>query len=192
MKHFLVFLVIFIIACFTLPNLDFSRKTRHGQVQENFKPLTSNVLPYVLANYLSKNFVKFEIAGIPNYVKDLFSYNKDFSIVYKTKPKYTLLLVEPVFEHSIESQNFKNFEDKLKQELKYYQGEYNIIYRQANAPVDYADPYDNIAVKDLLEVCRNFCLIDPSKNTIFVLKRLSKTEADVLPVLFQEYHGLLK
>ena len=192
MKHFVVFLVVFIIACCMLPNFEFSQKTRRGEVQENFQPLTSRELPYVLSTYLSTNFVKFEVASIPNHVKDLFRYNKDFSIVYRTKPKYTFILVEPMDSVSNNQHAFKAMQDKLRSELKYYQNDYNIIYRQSNTPIDYSDPYDKKAVKSLLEQCRNFCMIDPNKDIIFVMKRLSNTEADAIPVLLQEYHELLK
>ena len=192
MKHFVVLLVVFVIACFAFPRFDFMKKTRHGEHQEDFKPLISKVLPYTLSNYILRNNVKFELAEYPNHVKDLFKYNTDFSIVYRSKPKYTLILIEPSDRLSLEGQSFIMFEDRLTKQLKYYPQDFNIIYRRQDTYIDYSNPYDKTSAEILLKYCRNFCLIDPSRNSIFVFKRLSNTEIEAVPVLLQEYHNLLK
>lgn len=191
MKQFVVFLVILIIAGWTIPNLDFMKKTRTGAKQESYKSLTSSNLPEIAAAYIAENNIKIKMYELPNYIKDLFKYNGNFSSIYRSKPKYTIILIAPEVS-SKDSINFTSLRDKLESEVKNYPDSFNIIYILEDKNIHYTSPYDTEAVKSLMDHCNQFCLIDPKKNTLFTFKKISMTEINTLPVIIQQYAMLLK
>lgn len=57
---------------------------------------------------------------------------------------------------------------------------------------NYRLKYDKDAYNELIKYCGAFCLIDPSKDTIFVFNKITNTEKESLEILFQQYSFLLK
>ncbi len=192
MKHFVLFLVIFIIAIFSLQDLYMFSKTRTGQHYEYFKTITSQSIPPILANYLKNNNVRYSVYIMPNYVKDFLNHNKDFSVVYKSKPKFSVLIFSPDKKVKESSLNFMSFYSKVREQVNMYSDSFNLIVYGDNLKADYRLKYDKDAYKELLKYCGAFCLIDPSRDTIFVFNKISNSEKEALEALFQQYNFLVK
>ena len=73
-----------------------------------------------------------------------------------------------------------------------YQDSFNLVIYGDNLPADYHLKYDKDAYNELIKYCGAFCLIDPSKDTIFVFNKITNTEKESLEILFQQYSFLLK
>lgn len=188
MKSFITFLIILIIACWTFPHFDFMQKTRSGEKQESFEPLTAAYLPPILKTYFANNHVSFELYKIPNHIKDLLTLNSDFSSVFRNKSKMSIIIIEP----KNENQNFKLLQGKLKTSVASYSNTFNIIYIYENKEISYPNPYDVRATKDLMEYCHYFCVIDPQRETLLTFKKLTATEVDSVEPILQQYSYLVK
>ncbi len=188
MKSFIAFLIVLIIACWTLPHLDFMKKTRSGVKQESFVSLDSSSLPPILKTYFADKHVKFEIYKIPNHVRDLLTLNSDFSSVYQNKSKISVIITEPKEKNS----NFDLLHSNVKKSLADYPNKFNLIYRYENNNISYANPYDTDAANDLQEICKSFCLIDPQRETLLTFKKLTATEVESVEVIFQQYSEVEK
>lgn len=188
MKSFIAFLVLLIIACYAFPHFDFMRKTRTGEKQESFEPLTSSSLPPILKTYFVNNHVSFELYTIPNHVKDLLTLNADFSSVFRNKSKISILMIEPKNENP----NFKLLHEKLKTSITSYSNKFDMIYMYENKEISYPNPYDVRATKDLMEYCHYFCVIDPQRETLLTFKKLTATEANSIEPILQQYSYLIK
>ena len=184
MKSFIAFLVLLIIACYAFPHFDFMQKTRTGEKQESFEPLTSSSLPPILKTYFVNNHVSFELYTIPNHVKDLLTLNADFSSVFRNKSKISILIIEPKNENT----NFKLLHEKLKTSITSYSNKFNMIYMYENKEIS----YDVRATKDLMEYCHYFCVIDPQRETLLTFKKLTATEANSIEPILQQYSYLIK
>lgn len=166
-------------------HFDLFASTRQGEHLESFKSIDGSYLPSSLVSYLANNHIKFELWIIPNYIKEFLSTNKDYSVVYNSKPKYTILIYSSQNETSTDNDFLYN---TIANAIVPYAKYYNLIFQyKTNDKTVYKSPYDNRAVKDLMEYCRNFCLIDPNKDTLFVFKKLSNTETDAITALIQHY-----
>lgn len=187
MKSFILLIVVLIIFCCVFPHFDFMKKTRTGVVKESFESLNSSSLPPILKTYFINNNIRFELYTIPNHVKDLFTFNSDFSSVYRNKSKYSIILVEP----QIENLNFKLLCNKIKDLSSSYPHKYNLIYKYEGS-VSYPNPYDTQAVKDLMEHCKYFCLIDPQNETLFTFRNLTATEVESVEAILQQYADIIK
>lgn len=192
MKYLLIFFCILIVGLFTLQDLHVFSKTRYGEQYEYFQTETSQSLPRVLTGYLAESKVKYTLYKIPNYVKDLFKYNKDFSVIYNAKNKYTVIVFTPR-NYTKENKNaFGPFYQKVTKLISMYPDSFNIIERNEFAKPKYLLRYDRTAYKDLKEYCGSFCIINPKDDTMFVFKHVSNSELGALEVLFQQYHFMLK
>ncbi|MBQ8668175.1 hypothetical protein IJ472_00225 [bacterium] len=192
MKYLLIFFCILIVGLFTLQDLHVFSKTRYGEQYEYFQTETSQSLPRVLTGYLAESKVRYTLYKIPNYVKDLFKYNKDFSVIYNAKNKYTVIVFTPR-NYTKENKNaFGPFYQKVTKLISMYPDSFNIIERNEFAKPKYLLRYDRTAYKDLKEYCGSFCIINPKDDTMFVFKHVSNSELGALEVLFQQYHFMLK
>ena len=192
MKYLLIFFCILIVGLFTLQDLHVFSKTRYGEQYEYFQTETSQSLPRVLTGYLAESKVRYTLYKIPNYVKDLFKYNKDFSVIYNAKNKYTVIVFTPR-NYTKENKNaFGPFYQKVTKLILMYPDSFNIIERNEFAKPKYLLRYDRTAYKDLKEYCGSFCIINPKDDTMFVFKHVSNSELGALEVLFQQYHFMLK
>lgn len=176
------------IAIFCLQDLHFFSKTSTGERFEYFKTETSVVLPQILASYLYNSQVKYSIYKIPNYIKEFLTYNKDFSISYKNKKKYTVIIIKPYDSISKDENVFIPFYNRVKSLVAEYSKSFNLIVKEENTTSKYLTKTDNVAYNDLKTYCLSFCLIDPTNDTMFVFNRISNSTLDALEVLFQQYH----
>ena len=85
----------------------------------------------------------------------------------------------------------KLFDEKIDSVLKRYKGNFNILVFDEESK-SYPFQYDKDAYRDLRVYCKHFCLVDPSRKTIFIFKRISNTEIEALEAVFQQYDRLLK
>lgn len=193
MKNLVVLLFAIIALIFSLQSFNLFKTTRTGDIQQSYTTLTSIDLPPIFASYLSSRNIRFELYKIPNYIKDFLSMNSEFSIVYRSKPKYTVIIFAPINESDKDYISFQLFYEKLKKTIHNYPKNFNIIFRYENYDdVIYKNTYDNAAFKDLMQHCKHFCFIDPSKDTMFVFKKLTMSEINALEALFQQYDSLLE
>lgn len=193
MKNLVVLLFAIIALIFSLQSFNLFKTTRTGNMQQSYTTLTSKALPPIFASYLSSRNIRFELYKIPNYIKDFLSMNSEFSIVYRSKPKYTIIVFAPINESDKDYIAFQLFYEKLKKTIHNYPKNFNIIFRYENYDdVIYKNTYDNAAFKDLMLHCKRFCFIDPSNDTMFVFKKLTMSEANALEALFQQYDSLLE
>lgn len=190
MKNFLAFVIFLVVFFISLQSTGFFAKTRDGKAYDSFKTVNSKNIPYILAGYLKSSGVGYYIYHTPNYVDDLFVYNKDFSIVDKSKPRYTAI----VFNNSDSDANksvIKAFDEKLDWALKQYDKNFNIMIL-SDEDKSYPLKYEKDAYNDLKKYCNHFCLVDPSRKTIFVFKKISNSEVEALEAVFQQYDRLLQ
>ena len=124
--------------------------------------------------------------------KDLFKYNKDFSVIYNAKNKYTVIVFTPRNYMKENKNAFGPFYQKGTKLISMYPDSFNIIERNEFAKPKYLLRYDRTAYKDLKEYCGSFCIINPKDDTMFVFKHVSNSELGALEVLFQQYHFMLK
>ena len=192
MKHFIVFIIVLIIAVISLQNSYMFSKTGTGEPYGYFKTVTSQTIPPILANYLRNSGVRYSVYQIPNLVKDFLGRNKDFSIVYKSKPKFSVLIFSPEKKVKENVSNFSSFYTKVKQQVNSYPDSFNLVVYGDNLSADYRLRYDKDAYKELIKYCGAFCLVDPSKDTMFVFNKITNTETESLEILFQQYSFLLK
>lgn len=192
MKHLVILIIILVFAIFSLQDLHMFSKTRTGQRYEYFKTVTSQTIPPILANYLRNNGVRYSVYVIPNYVRDFLKHNKDFSVVYNSKPKFSVLIFSPENKVKENASNFEMFYSKVREQINMYSHSFNLIVYGDNLPADYRLKYDKDAYKELLKYCGAFCLVDPSRDTIFVFNKISNTENEALEALFQQYSFLVK
>lgn len=183
MKNFIILIISIILMLVCIIHFDLTASTRTGERLESFKSLDGSYLPSTLRTYLANNYVKFELWAIPNYVKEFLSTNKDYSSIYESKPKYTILIYSSKIDSS-PNIYYKTITEAIEPYAKYY----NLIfqYKTSDKKV-YSSPYDNRAVKELMEYCKSFCLIDPNLDTLFAFKNLKNTETDAIIVLIQQY-----
>lgn len=163
-------------------------KTTHGERFEYFKTETAIVLPQILSNYLYNTQTRYSVYKIPNYVKDLLIYNKDFSVVYKSKNKYSVIIFKPEENVSKNTNAFTPFYHKVQNLVGEYNKSFNLIVKNETLKPNYPLKADRVAYKDLKEYCNSFCVIDPTNDTMFVFSRISSTETEALEVLFQQYY----
>lgn len=192
MKHFIIFIIILIIAIISLQNSYMFSKTRTGESYGYFKTVTSQTIPPILANYLRESGVRYAVYQIPNFVKDFLERNKDFSIVYKSKPKFSVLIFSPEEKVKENVSNFSSFYTKIKEQVNSYPNSFNLVVYGDNLPADYRFRYDKDAYKELIKYCGAFCLVDPSRDMMFVFNKITNTEKESLEILFQQYSFLLK
>lgn len=182
----LVFGVIFTVAIiFALSESHFMQKTTKGEHFEDFTTIDSRFLPQVLSDYMKQNYVKYRFYKIPNYIKELFKYNKDFYPVYNSGKKHTVIVFTPANKNT----QLTPFFNKLSIETKRCRREFNLI--KINSGKENSLPYQS-AYKDLRSYCKIFCIIDPERNTLFTFSRITNTEIDALGIVFQEFGYIAK
>lgn len=189
MRNFIAFTILLIAFVISLQSAGFFAKTRDGKPYEYFKTVDAKNIPKILAGYLYSSGIGYYIYHTPNYVDDLFVYNKDFSIIEKSKPKYTAIVFADYKSDSSDSV-LELFNENLDEVHKRYNENFNMLVLNGETR-SYPFKYDNDAYKDLRNYCKHFCLVDPSRKTIFVFKRMSNTEVDALEAVFQQYNRLL-
>lgn len=187
MKHLVVFLVFLLLCLLSMQNMHIFKKTQSGERYEYFNTETSQVLPSILVGYLNESGIRYTIYKIPNYVMDLFTYNKDFSIITKSKSKYTVILFPRHKSKTQDVDNLISFNRKVKNMVDVYHKDFNIIVRDDEVVPRYIRKYERDAYGDLETYCGNFCLIDPSKHVMFVFKNITITETNALEAVFQHY-----
>lgn len=182
----LVFWVIFtVMFIFALSESHFMQKTISGERFEYFTTIDSRFLPQVLSDYMKRNYVKYRFYKIPNYVKELFKYHKDFYPIYNSGKKHTVIVFAPLNRNSL----LTPFFNKLSTEVKKHQDEFNLI--KISSDKKNSQLYKT-AYKDLRSYCKNFCIIDPERNTLFTFSRITNTEMDALGIVFQEFSYIAK
>lgn len=191
MKELIVFIISVIILVFSVKDLPMFSTTRSGERFEYFDTIPSSDMPEVLRNYLKNENIVYHLYKIPNYVEDLLVYNNDFSIVYKSKPKYTIIVFSPEKNLSENYASFKLFYEKLQKLSNEYSSSFNLITKNESDKVRYPMKYERQAYSELRNKCGGFCLINPSNNTIFVFKRITISEKDALDAVFQQYDFML-
>lgn len=187
MKNLITFLLILIILFFGISQIHSFKRTPYWNVYGDFKYEDSQYLPKILLGYLASNKVKFSLYKLPNYVIDFLKYNGDFSIVYKSKPKFTII----VFQDGKDS-NQNIFYSKLDKLFKEYNKNFNLIRRNKYDNPNYVQSYEREAYKDLKLYCGNFCIIDPYANVIFLFKSISFSETEVLEGVLQHFSYMYK
>lgn len=187
MKHLVVFLVFLLLGLLSMQHMHIFKKTQSGERYEYFNTETSQVLPPILVGYLNEAGIRYTIYKIPNYVMDLFTYNKDFSIVTKSKPKYTVILFPDYKSKNQNSDNLLYFNRKIKNMVEVYRKDFNLIVRNYEVKPQYVQKYEHDAYDDLEAYCGNFCLIDPYKQVMFVFKNITISETNALEAVFQHY-----
>ncbi len=192
MKHFLVFIIILIIAIISLQNSYMFSKTRKGEPYGYFKTVTSQYIPPILANNLRETGVRYSVYQIPNFVKDFLVNNKDFNAVYNSKSKFSVLIFSPEKKVKENVSNFQAFYTKVKEQVNMYPDSFNLIVYGDNLPADYRLKYDKDAYNELLKYCGAFCLIDPARDMMFVFNKITNTEKESLEILFQQYSFMMK
>lgn len=193
MKNIIILIIAFLCLFFSIKESNILKKTRYGQRQESIESLSASELPPILARYLGERYAKYELYRIPNYIKDLLLSNSDFKKIYEIKPIYTIVLFAPIDEKSQQYKDFYLFYETLQNEVKLYPKSFDILFSYENKSNDmYKNTYDNEAYKDFIYYCRNVCIIDPSRNTMFSFKNLGVAERDSLPVVLQQYSFMLK
>lgn len=190
MKSFIVFLVSLIILLIAVQNMQMFQQTRDGKRFENYSDVPAATLPPILVKYLANEGARYAVYKIPNYVKDLLLYNDEYITVYKSKPKFSIILISP--ELFIEKQpSYKSFYDKVYELAKMYENDFNLLVLNLNKDKKYTLKFDEQGYKGLQEHCADFCIIDPSRDTMFSFNRISITETNALEAVFQQYSGLL-
>lgn len=187
MRHFILFVIIVLIGLFCLKDVHFFSKTNSGESFEYFKTETSVVLPPILANYLREAHVRYSVYKIPNYVEDFLTHNKDFSLVYKSAPKYSIIIFKPRDYVKENAPAFSPFYAKVQKSIKYYSKTFNLIVIEETVTPELLLHNDRVAYKDLKEYCGSFCVIDPTEWTMFVFNKITRSEVEAIDVLFQQY-----
>ncbi len=190
MKSFIVFLLSLIVLIITIQNMQIFQKTRDGARFENYSTLSSDSLPPILAGYLANEGARYGLYKIPNYVKDLLVNNIEYEIIYKTKPKFSIILISPEAVISKEP-SAKAFYDALYESAKKYENDFNLMVLNHEPDKKYILKFDNQGYKGLKEHCLEFCIIDPSRDTMFAFSRLSLTETNAIEAVLQQYSQLL-
>ena len=188
MRHFFLLLISIILCFFAFDKLHFLSKTSDGEYFGYFKTETSVVLPQILSTYLFNSNVRYSVYKIPNYVEDFLTFNKDFSVVYSSSPKYTIIIFKPKNYNQNNQHQLYNFYQKVQKLTKEYSKSFNLILKEEKDSPKYTLHNERIAYKDLKEFCGAFCLIDPAEDTMFVFKKMTNSEIEALDVLFQQYH----
>ena len=191
MKNLVIFVILLIFFGIAMQDLPMFQKTRNGQPFEYYKTVTSDNIPPVLSKYLLDESIRYSLYRIPNYVKDLLVYNKDFESVYKSKPKYSIILLSPSNYLKSDPNNYSRFYNKIKDLQAKYKSDFNLISINNTENIKYPIKYDNQGLKGLAEHCVGFCIVDPSRDIMFTFKRISASETKALDVLFQEYSYML-
>lgn len=190
MKSFIVFLISIIVFIIAIQNMQIFQKTRDGVRFENYSTLSADSLPPILAGYLSNEGVRYTVYKIPNYVKDLLVHNIEYECVYKNKPKFTVLLISPdIFINKQPS--YRAFYDKVYEMSKKYEEDFNLLLLNHDEKKKYILKFDEQGYKGLKEHCADFCIIDPSRDTMFTFSKVSITETNALEAVFQHYSALL-
>lgn len=192
MKDFLILIVFCLILFFSLNNTHFMLKTRTGDSVGYFHTTTSNVLPQVLADYLRKLNIRYSIYILPNYVKDFLRHSKEFSFIYNSKSKYSILIFSPENYIEVDEAQYISFYNKVQKLAKKYSSSFNLFIVNEILKEKSVLKVDKAAYKDLKEYCGYFCLIDPNNDTLFTLKKITTSEMEVLDVIFQQYDKLVK
>ena len=192
MKHFIVFIIALVIALISMQNSYMFSKTRTGESYEYFKTVTSQYIPSILANFLKESGVRYSVYKIPNFIKDFLMKNNDFSIVYASKPKFSVLIFSPERNVKENISNFQSFYSKVKEQVNMYPESFNLVVYGENLASNYRLKYDKDAYNELIKYCGAFCLIDPSRDTMFVFTKITNTEKEALEVLFQQYSFINK
>lgn len=187
MRHFILFIILVFIGLFCLQDAHFFSRTNNGERFESFKTETSVVLPPILANYLRESHVRYSIYKVPNYVGDFLTYNKDFSLVYSSAPKYSVIIFKPKDYVKANATAFEPFYERVQKSLKNYSKSFNLIVIEETVKPKYLLHNDRVAYKDLKKYCGSFCVINPTEWTMFVFNRITKSEVEALDVLFQQY-----
>ena len=188
MKHFMVFLIVILLGLFCLRNSHFFSFTIRGERYEYFQTEDSSTLPQILATYLFNSNIRYSVYNIPNYVEDFLIYNKDFSYVYNTSPKCTVMIFKPKDNIDKNEPAFRAFYDRVKSLVNEYPNSFNLTILEDTDTHKFVLREDKIAYKDLKEYCGKFCIINPQEGTMFVFAKISNTEKEALDVLFQQYH----
>lgn len=188
MRHIFLLLVSIIICFFTFGEMHFLSKTNNGERFGYFKTESSVVLPQILSTYLFNSNVRYSVYKIPNYVEDFLTFNKDFSLVYSSSPKYTVIIFKPKDNNKNSHQSLYGFYPKVQKLTKEYSKSFNLILKEEKDNPRYTLHNDRVAYKDLKEFCGVFCVVDPTEDTMFVFNRITNSEIEALDVLFQQYH----
>ena len=181
-KKIMLAIILIIIIVFPIV---FASKTRDGKSYEKFKPAPNNELPMVLRNYMKQNFIPYSYYEMPNYVVDFLKYDKDYSIAYNSG-KFVIITYSKEESRS-NKQSLKDFYKKLKSLLPEVQDKYILVERNEITTPHYVLDFDRQGYADLRSHCKNFCLINPKDNTMFVLYRISNSENEALELLLQQY-----
>lgn len=187
MKHLVIFLVALLLCLLSMQHMHFFKKTKKGERYEYFKTETSKVLPQILTGYLNESGIRYTVYKIPNYVMDLFTYNKDFNIITKSKPKYTVILFPYYKSEAQNAGNLSSFNTKVKNMVEVYRKDFNMIVRDDIVKPRYIQRSERDAYENLEVYCGNFCLIDPSQEVMFVFKNITMSETTALDAVFQHY-----
>lgn len=186
-KHLLIFVIIVCALLLCMPHIHMFKKTVSGKSYGYFKTETSTYLPPILARYLSDAGVHYSLYKLPNYVVDFLTFNNDFSAVYKSKPKFTIIVFLPEQNPTENYTNIKLLYDKLQSLIKFYNKDFNMIVREEWRTTRYIQGYERDAYKDLKSYCGNFCIIDPTGGMMFVFRKISFTEVEALEAVLQHY-----
>ncbi len=185
----LVFFVLFtVMFLFALAESHFMQKTVNGQRFENFTIIDSRFLPQVLSNYMRRNYVKYQYYKLPNYITDLFKYNKDFYPIYHSGLKHTVIVFTSVNDNFV----LGTFFNKISEQIKNHPDKFNYINHDSDKKVKYPHQAYNYAYKDLKDYCKQFCIIDPERNTLFTFSRITNSEIEALDIVFQEFGYIAK
>lgn len=190
MKSFIVFLISLVILIFAVQNMQVFQKTRDGKPFESYKTVSGDTLPPILTRYLANEGVRYSVYTIPNYVDDLFIHNLEYESIYKSKPKFSIILISPDSQIKKDS-SIRSFYDKVYEMTKKYENDFNLLVLNHEANKKYILSFDNQGYKGLKEHCAQFCIIDPARKTMFTFNRISITETEALEAVFQQYSGLL-
>ncbi len=187
MKNLIIFLILLILFIGLYLGINSTVKTRDGHKLERFEVMTTKVLPPILSDYLRNSNIRFAVYKIPNYVKDLMTYHKNFSGIYGSKNKVSIIVFVPKDKVKSDAPAFVPFYDKLQKLIKEYSTSFNLISIEYDNKSDYIYAWDKVAYQDLEKYCEKFCLIDPKNDLMFVFKYITNTEVDALDVVFQQY-----
>lgn len=187
MKNFLILFAILLGLLLGISQMHFLKRTPYGHFYGSFKYESSRYLPPILVGYLANNSVKYSLYKLPYYVTDFLMYNNDFSIVYKTKPKFTVV----VFKND-NQKDLGHLYQKLNLLQKSYSKNFNLIVRDSLIVPDYIQSFERDAYKDFELYCGNFCIIDPSKNVMFLFKSFSFNDLEALEGVFQHLSYMYK
>ena len=139
-----------------------------------------------MSNYIKRNHVHFVMYKLPNYVKNLFIYNKEFSIISKSN-KHSILMFTNNNMSSQKRYQMKHFYEVVNKTKPKYVKYFNYIVRDEDKDIQYVLSDDTKAYHEIKIRCGYFCVIDKRLETMFTLKNISDSDVEMLEILLQEY-----